>query len=136
MFDSCRARAKRGPPGGFSLLELLIALAVIAVIAAIAVPVYRDYVATARDAALVRQVRTIEVFQEDFKLRTGSYGGGRYDAANGVVTLTTAIDWKPSSDDGVVYEVTANNGESWTARATDSTGRTICRVFPGGKPCG
>lgn len=117
-------------------MELLIAVAVIAVIAAVAVPVYRDYVATARDAALVRRVTTIEVFQEDFKLRTGTYGDGLYDAANGIVTLTTAIDWKPSSDDGVVYEVTANRGESWTARATDSTGRTICRVFPGGRPCG
>lgn len=126
----------RRPPTGFSLLELLIAVAVIAVVAAIAVPIYRDYVATARDAALVRQVTTIEVFQEDFKLRTGAYGAGRYDAANGVATLTAAIDWKPSSDDGVVYEVTSNRGESWTARATDSTGRTICRVFPGGRPCG
>ena len=127
---------ERRPWTGFSLLELLITLAVIAVVAAIAVPVYRDYVGTARDATLVRQVTTIEVFQEDYKLRTGSYGAGRYDAANGVATLTTAIDWKPSSDDGVVYEVTANGGDSWTATATDSAGRTICRVFPGGKPCG
>ncbi len=117
-------------------MELLIAVAVIAVIAAVAVPAYRDYVATARDAALVRQVTTIEIFQEDFKLRTGSYGAGSYDAGNGIATLTAAIDWKPSSDDGIVYEVTANRGESWTAIATDSTGRTICRLFPGGRPCG
>ena len=128
-------RARR-PPWGFSLLELLIVLVVIAVVAAIAVPAYRDYVGTARDAALVRQVTTMEVFQEDYKLRTGAYGAGRYDAANGIATLTDAIDWKPSSDDGVVYEVTVNGGGSWTARATDSTGRTICRVFPGGRPCG
>ncbi len=111
-------------------------LAIVAVVAAIAVPIYRDYVATARDAALVRQLTTIEVFQEDYKLRTGSYGAGRYDAANSIATLTTAIDWKPSSDDGVVYEVTATGGDSWTAKASDSTGRTICRVFPGGRPCG
>ena len=129
-------RTEYRPPTGFSLLELLIVLAIIAVVAAIAVPVYRDYVATARDAALVRQVTTIEVFQEDYKLRTGTYGAGRYDAANGIATLTATIDWQPSSDDGVVYEVTANRGETWTARATDSTGRTICRVFPGGRPCG
>ena len=129
-------RTGRRPWTGFSLLELLVVIAVVAIVAAIAVPVYRDYVATARDAALVRQVTTIEVFQEDFKLRTGAYGTGRHDAANGIATLTTAIDWKPSSDDGVVYEVTANRGESWTAKATDSTGRTICRVFPGRRPCG
>lgn len=129
-------RTERRPATGFSLLELLIVLAIIAVVAAIAVPIYRDYVGTARDAALVRQVATIEVFQEDYKLRTGTYGAGRYDAASGVATLTDAIDWKPSSDDGSVYEVTANGGDNWTASATDSTGRTICRVFPGGRPCG
>lgn len=135
MAGSGGVRTERRTATGFSLLELLIVLAVIAVVAAIAIPVYRDYVGTARDAALVSQVTTIEVFQEDFKLRTGAYGAGRYDAANGITTLTTAIDWKPSSDDGVVYEVTANGSDSWTATATDSTGRTICRVFPGGRPC-
>ena len=129
-------RTGRRSSTGFSLLELLIVLAIIAVVAAIAVPIYRDYVATARDAALVRQVTTIEVFQEDYKLHTGSYGAGRYDGAAGIATLTAAIDWRPSSDDGVVYEVTANGGDDWTARATDSSGRTICRVFPGGRPCG
>lgn len=124
----------RTPPG-FSLLEVLIALAVVAVVAAVAVPAYRNYVATARDAALVRQLATIEIFQEDFKLRTGAYGGGIYDAANGVTSLTAAIDWKPSSDDGVAYTVTANGAETWTATATDATGWTICREFPGGSPC-
>lgn len=136
MAGRCSVGTGYWPSAGFSLLELLIVLAIIAVVAAIAVPIYRDYVGTARDAALVRRVTTIEVFQEDYKLRTGAYGAGRYDAAGGVATLTDAIDWKPSSDDGVVYEVTSNRGESWTARATDSTGRTVCRVFPGGRPCG
>ena len=136
MAEHYGVRTERRTSTGFSLLELLIVLVVIAVVAAIAVPVYRDYIATARDAALVRQVSTIEVFQEDHKLRTGAYGAGRHDAANGIATLTAAIDWAPSSDDGVVYEVTANGGDSWTATATDSTGRTICRVFPGGRPCG
>ena len=122
--------------GGFSLLELLVAIAIVAVVAAIAVPVYRDYVATARDAALVRQLATIEIFQEDFKLRTGAYGAGAYDAANGVTSLTDAIHWQPSRDDGVVYTVTANGADTWTAMATDPTGRTICREFPAGIPCG
>ncbi len=132
----CARSFRVGRARGFSLLELLIALALIAVIAAIAVPVYRDYIGTARDAALVRQLTAMEVFQEDRKLRTGAYGVGTYDAAKGIATLATAIGWRPSSDDGVVYVVTAKAGESWTATATDSTGRAICRVFPGGRPCG
>ena len=138
MFERACGGAGRGDAPcarGFSLLELLIVVALIAVVAAIAVPVYRDYVGTARDAALARQIATIEVFQEDFKLRTGAYGAGVHDPANGVTSLTTAIDWKPSRDDGVVYEVTADGGATWTATATDATSRSICRVFPGGTPC-
>jgi len=136
MAERRGSRCNGCPFRGFSLLELLIALAVVAVVAAIAVPTYRGYVATARDAALARQVATSEVFQEDHKLRTGAYGTGVYDRRNGIDSLTAAIDWAPSRDDGVVYEVTADGAASWTASATDGTGRTICRVFPGGTPCG
>ena len=128
-------RLAYGRGSGFSLLELLIAVAVIVVIAAIAVPAYRDYVATARDAALVRQVTTMVVFQEDLKLRTGRYGAGVHDTANGISTLAEAIDWRPSANDDVVYEVSADGGDSWTVTATDASGRRICRVFPDGKSC-
>ena len=128
-------RLAHGTGSGFSLLELLIALAVIVVIAAIAVPAYRGHVATARDAALVRQVTTMVVFQEDRKLRTGRYGAGVHDTANGISTLAEAIDWMPSGEGDVVYEVAANGGDSWTVTATDASGRRICRVFPGGKSC-
>ena len=135
MFECRVGRKDARSAFGFSLLELLITLAVIAVVAALAVPVYRDYIGTARDAALVRQITTLEVFQEDVKLRTGAYGAGVYDPANGVTSLTDAIDWRPSGDDGIAYEVTADGGTTWTATAVDATGRSICRVYPGATPC-
>lgn len=125
----------RATNAGFSLLELLIAVAVMVVLAAIALPVYRNYVGTAQDAVLINQVTTMVVFQEDAKLRTGAYGAGDYDAANGISTLTDAIDWKPSGDDGVVYRVTADGGASWTITATDGSGRRVCRIFPAATPC-
>ena len=116
-------------------MELLIAMAIIVVVAAIAVPAYRDYITTARDAALVKQLRTLVVFQEDLKLRTGAYGAGDFDRGKGVSTLTANLGWRPSGDDGIVYRVTADGGESWTAIATDASGRRMCRVFPAGVPC-
>lgn len=120
---------------GFSLLELLVAVAIVALLAAVAVPVYRDYVATGRDGALVSQVNAMAVFQEDTKLRTGAYGVGEYDRARGVDTLTAAIGWTPGRDDGRTYVVTADAGRTWTVTATDLSGRTVCRVFPAGVPC-
>ncbi len=122
------------PRAGFSLLELLIAVVVMAVIVAIGIPMYRGYVATAREGIMVNQMASMSVFQEDTRLRTGSYGAGDYNAANGVTTLTDAIGWAPSRDDGIVFRVTASSA-SWTVTATDPSGKTLCRVFPAGEPC-
>ena len=116
-------------------MELLIAAAVVAVLAAIALPVYRDYTSTARDSAMVNQMNSMAVFQEDTRLRTGRYGGGDYDPARGVATLTDAIGWAPSADDGRVYAVTADGGVSWTVTAIDASGRRLCRVYPAGVAC-
>ena len=121
--------------GGFTLVELLVAVAVVALLAAIAVPVYRDYTATSRDSVLLNQMNAMAVFQEDTRLRTGRYGAGEYDGARGVNTLRTAIGWAPAADDGRTYAVTADAGTSWTVTATDASGRSLCRVFPGGEEC-
>ena len=120
---------------GFTLVELLVAVAVVALLAAIAVPVYRDYTATSRDSVLLNQINAMAVFQEDTRLRTGRYGAGEYDGARGVNTLRTSIGWAPTADDGRTYAVTADAGASWTVTATDPTGRSVCRVFPAGEEC-
>ena len=124
-----------GPPRGFSLLELLIALTILVVLVGVAVPVYRNYTDTARDAVLLKQMAAMAVFQEDFKLRTGNYGAGVYDASTGVTTLSDAIQWTPSSADGIAYRVAAMAGDSWTVTATASDGRELCRIFPAATPC-
>ena len=131
-----RPRASgRCPASAFSLLELLIVVAIIAALAALALPVYRGYVATARDGALLGRAQALAVFQEDTRLRTGSYGSGVYDAARGVNTLLSAIGWSPAMDDDVVYSVTGNAGESWRVRLVDATGHELCRDFPANEPC-
>lgn len=127
--------ARPAPARGFTLLELIAAVALIVVIAAIAVPVYRGHVAASRDAAVVNQMTSMAVFQEDLRLRTGAYGSGRYDAAAGDRTLTAAIGWAPRTDDGTAYVVVANGGASWQATATTAAGRRLCRVFPARTPC-
>ena len=138
MFTPSPRKTTRMPPRrrGFSLLELLVVMALLVAIVAIAVPAYRGYVATARDGALLQRLLALRVFQEDVRLRTGSYGSGRYDAAAGVATLNTAIGWEPNGDEDVVYTVTANGGTSWTGTVRDAGGQALCRVFPGNRPCG
>ena len=119
---------------GFTLLELLVALAIVAIVAAVAVPWYRDYMATARDGALGKRIAAMAIFQEETRLRTGSYGAGSWDPAAGEESLAAAIGWQPATDDGTTFTVTAD-ADAWTVTATDASGASLCRVLPANSPC-
>lgn len=64
---------------GFGLVEMMVAVAVLFVIAAIAIPLYRDYVETSRQAAIQNKAEQLRAFQDNFRLDTGSYAAGIYD---------------------------------------------------------
>lgn len=120
---------------GFSLLELMVSIAILGIIAAISVPLYRGYVESAAKGALINDVATMEVFQEDVMLRTGAYAEGTHDAQAGETSLTDAIGWQPRADAGAVYVVEEATASSYRVTATDSQGRSVCRIMPARTPC-
>lgn len=120
---------------GFSLVELMVSIAILGIIAAISVPLYRGYVESAAKGALINNVVTMEVFQEDVMLRTGAYAEGTYDARAGETSLTDAIGWQPRADTGTVYVVEAATASSYRVRATDAQGRSVCQIMPARTPC-
>ena len=83
---------------GFTLVELMVTVAIIAVISAIALPLYSGYVQTSREGVLVQNISTIEVFQEDFRMRTGNY----LTVAADLDAIEAAIGWRPRDEDGAV----------------------------------
>ena len=111
---------------GFSLIELMIVVAVMAIVAAVAMPVYNGYIQTSREGVLVNNVVTMEVFQEDFRLRTGNF----LVAAANVAAITAAIDWAPQDDGNVTYVITDPGGGSYNVTATDAAGTTVCMTLP------
>lgn len=115
---------------GFTLIELMIAVAIIAILAGVGLPLYSGYIENSRESRLYNDISTIEVFQEAVLLRTGSYATGLADVA----AITAATDWDPRTDDGTTYSVAAD-GTGYTVTATDNTGRAVCLRFPAKTRC-
>lgn len=118
--------SKRSRFSGFTLLELMIAVAIIAILAGVAVPLYSGYIEDSREARLINNISTIEVFQERERLRTGSYATS---GLTNLAAITAALDWEPQSDDGTTYAIAAN-GTGYRVTATDSTGHAVCMNYP------
>lgn len=119
--------------GGFTLLELMIAVAILSLIAAISMPIYRGYIETSRQGALIQNMSTMTVFQEDWRMRNGVYLAGEYDAGAPDANLAP-LGWEPNDPD-VEYIVAINAGVNYTITATDETGVSLCRQFPGANDC-
>lgn len=114
---------------GFTLIELMISVAIIAVLAGVALPLYSGYIENSRDAKLYNDISTIEVFQEQVLLRTGAYATGLADVA----AITAATGWDPRTDDAT-YSIAAS-GDGYDVTAVDSTGHTVCLRFPAKVRC-
>jgi len=116
---------------GFTLIELMIAVAIIAIIAAVGMPLYSGYITTSREGVLVNNISTIEIFQEDRRLRQGSY----LLAAANVAAITADLGWAPQVNDGTTYVITDGGGGSYDVTATDSNGTVVCIRFPEKNRC-
>lgn len=133
--DENAAHSRAWASAGFSLVELMVSIAILGIIAAISVPLYSGYVESAAIGALINDVATMEVFQEDVMLRTGAYAEGTYDAGAGETSLADAIGWRPRADTDAVYVVEAATASSYQVTAADGQGRSVCRIMPARTPC-
>jgi len=119
------------PATGFTLIELMIAVAILAIIAAVALPAYRDYIDTSRQGVLVTNISTMEMFQEDFRLRNGGY----FTSAANTAAIEAGIGWAPQSDDGTTYVITDPGGGSYDVTATAVNGTAVCLRLPAKDRC-
>lgn len=115
---------------GFTLLELMIAVAILSILAGVAIPAYQGYLDNSREAKLISNIATIEVFQEDLKLRTGSYATVGVNLA----AITAATGWEPQTNDGIAYVLGAS-GTGYTVTATDDQGKSVCMIYPAKTRC-
>jgi type IV pilus assembly protein PilE len=118
--------AAAGRPGGFSLTELMIALAIIAILAAIALPTYRQYVIRSNRGDATQALLRIAAEQERYYLANNSYAATIGEAGLGM-SSTSEHGWYALS-------VTAGDMNGFEARAVPAAdspqkGDAKCQVF-------
>jgi len=112
-------------PGGFSLPELVIVLAVMAILLALAVPTYRQYIVRADRADAIRSLLAVAGCQERIRANTGFYDTTR--CIEGMATAAYSFHIEPSGDTSssgfeVIAEPGQTDGKDCGALSLDHTG--------------
>jgi len=106
---------------GYTLVELMVAVAIIGLLTMVAIPAYNGYISTSATGAADQNAHSLAGFEDNYFYDNDTYLAGTYDPGN-TDTLTGPLEWKPSGDkNNYKYVVTAGS----TGSITDSYKVTV-----------
>lgn len=116
---------------GFSLIELMTAVAVIGIVAAVAMPMYTDYIATARVGVMQDNIQTIRLMQDERRRSRGEYAEGIYNPGVST-TLTTSLGWEPRTTvDEISYVVSCDTDGAIAGECARLSGYSVVATHSG-----
>ncbi len=95
---------------GFTLVELMIVVAILGILTAVAIPMYRGYVGNAKKSEAKAQLETIRLLQEQFYADNRTYVAGADTAA--LMAALPGFEPGNVADLHYTYSVAANAGTS------------------------
>ena len=105
---------------GFTLLELMITVAILGILSAIAIPAYEGYIKTAKMTEAHNNLAALRLAEEEYYLENNSYFFGTDTAT---VASNSAGLWSATGLDGNVnFTYVVSNAAGWTATATGTPG--------------
>jgi len=116
---------------GFTLIELMVTVAILAIISAIAYPAYTGYVATSRNVEGMDNLSAIQIAEEEYAGdNNGAYFAGATTAALQTASgnLWTAAPPTEAARE-FAYAVTLNGTTGYTATATGKGGKVPASVI-------
>lgn len=126
---------------GFTLIELMIVVAIVGILGAVALPSYRDYVLRGKLVDASAQLSDARIKMEQFFQDNRTYDGGACPAATKYFTfvcsnlgLTTYTVTATGIGDLAAYSYTINQGNAKTSATPWGNGAT-CWILKKGDSC-
>jgi type IV pilus assembly protein PilE len=115
---------------GFTLIELMVTIAIIAIISSVAIPAYTDYVRRGQLPEAFTQLSDYRIKMEQYYQDNRNYGAAACaDIAAGPSWATFSPTNKKYFNYGCALPVTVPAGQQYTITATGSTAAAVGHIY-------